>query len=166
MVLLEGSFVAYWLSLSGWGDLSGCGSRWGDNLDRIRHFRSSCPKRDSSPTCWSVRPIYSSIPIRMEPMRTSFQTSYRSRSIFCISRYDQLHRQLLKFIEIEPSGTRPAQPYKLTPEEERAVRWAGFPWVRDDLILPNNRQAAYKFSNHLERSFAKRDPSYIAKLSA
>ena len=108
-----------------------------------------------------------------------FEKSKRSRSLVCISRDEPLHQQVEKFIERESSGTRPAQPPKLTPEEERADRmvreWtqlvngrfeAGLPWVRDDRILPNNRQAAYKHFNHLEKSFAKRDPSYVAKGSA
>ena len=129
-------------------------------------FEAHIQKEIRHPPVGVQDPFAVLFPLGLRLCRPVFEMSKRSRSIFCISRYDQLHRQLLKFIEIEPSGTRPAQPYKLTPEEERAVRWAGFPWVRDDLILPNNRQAAYKFSNHLERSFAKRDPSYIAKLSA
>ena len=108
-----------------------------------------------------------------------FEMSKRSRSIFCIIRDELLPQHVEKFMKRESSGTRPAQPPKLTPEEERVV-WmvqestelvngrfeAGLPWVRDDLILPNNRQTAYKLFNHLDKSFAKRDPSYVAKFSA
>ena len=48
-----------------------------------------------------------------------FEMSKRSRSIFCISRDELLHQLVYIFIERGSSGTRPAQPPKLTPEEER-----------------------------------------------
>ena len=108
-----------------------------------------------------------------------FEVNQRSRTIFCISRDDQLHRQVERFIEIESSGTRCSQPLSLTPEEVRTVQMvrkstrlvngrfeAGLPWIRDDLVLPNNRQAAYKLFDLLEKSLSKKAASYVAKFTS
>ena len=80
-----------------------------------------------------------------------FEVNQRSRAIFCISRDDQLHRQVERFIKIDSSGTRCSQPFSLTPEEVRAVQMV-LKSTRLVNGLPNNRQATYKLFDHLEKS--------------
>ena len=104
-------------------------------------FEAHIQKEIRHPPVGVQDPFAVLFPLGLSLCRPVFEMSKRSRSIFCISR-DELLQHVEKFIERESSGTRPAQPPKLTPEKERAVRMvpestqlvngrfeAGLPWV-------------------------------------
>lgn len=81
-------------------------------------FEAHVQKEIRSPTVGVQGPLAVLFPLSWSLCGPVFETSHRSRSIFCISRDDQLHRQVETFIEMESPGAHPWQSHKLTPEEE------------------------------------------------